>query len=231
MVKKKLEYPDYLAVSANLVNNFGTTWLHNHFHAIHPYLPDLSSPQQKTAWWQVSNLPVWDGPSDWDYGSFDSKPGHRWLPLPDGHPLRLRTPVEKSEYTGFGRAEWNTWQLAAQLHYSFLQNLENEELGRYHFDTWNLMYQRMGINMFAISGEDIVKIGEMPADDEKFLTTEYPKTIGRPFVIDGRGIAVHHAHMWMTKQSDSDLRLEGTDILHRYRLYASQKVCREWGGS
>ena len=226
MVKKKLEYPGSLAVSANIVNNFGTTWLHNHFGAIHAYLPDLSSLQQKLDWWQVSHLPAWDGPNDWDE-SFDSKPGHRWLPLPDNHPLRHRTPIEKCEYTGFGRAEWNTWQLAAQLHYSFLQNLENEELDRYQFDTWNLMYQRMGINMFAISGDDIVKIGEMPADDEKFLTTEYPKTIGRPFVIDGRGLAVHYAHEWMNKKSDTDLRLEGTDILQRYRLYASQNVCHE----
>ena len=41
------------------------------------------------------------------------------------------------------------------------------------------MYQRISINLFAIRGEDILKIGDMPADDEAFLTMEHPKQIKR----------------------------------------------------
>ena len=225
MVKKKIENPQYLAVSANIVGNFGLTWIHNHLGAVHSYLPDTASPSLKTVDWQVSGLPQWSGTDDWRFESFESVSGHRWLPLSARQSPLPKMPIDAVEYSGIGRSEWNSWKLAAQLHYSFLQNLEKEELWRYDFGTWNLMYQRLGINMFAISGEDVVRIGNMPADDEKFLTMEYSREVDRPFVVDGRGLAVHHGHMWMTKQSDTDLRLEGTDVLQRYRLYAADMIC------
>lgn len=189
MVKKKVENPQFLAVSANLVGNFGTTWLHHHLGAIYPYLPEPEPSKQTTQGWEVSNLPEWRGSGDWNYKTFEPVPGHRWLPLAEERSIRPKMPIDEVEYTGFGRTEWNSWQFAAQLHYSFLENLEHHELWRYDFGTWDLMYQRIGINMFAITGHDILKIGTMPADDEKFLTMEYPEKIGRRKASSPCGIA------------------------------------------
>lgn len=43
LVVKKLERPDALAVSANLINNSPLSFLHYHMGAHHPYFPDLPS--------------------------------------------------------------------------------------------------------------------------------------------------------------------------------------------
>ena len=228
IVKKKLEHPEYIGVSANIVVNFATAWMHNHLGAVYPYLPELDQSPANTTSWQVADLPYWKGPDDFDFASYEKTisavPHHRWLPVAPDSPLAHKTPMDRSEYT-LGSSGWHTWMVATQQHYSFLRNLEMGELWKYNFETWNAMYERVSINFFAISGEDIEAVGPMPGADEQFITMDYPRKTGRPFVIDGHGIAVHNGYASMSKKSESDLRVEGTDILSRYRLYARENVC------
>lgn len=230
IVKKKLEHPEYIGVSANLVVNFATAWLHNHFGAVHPYLPDLKPPPfaNATPNWRVRDLPAWTGPKDFDITAYEKTitaiSHHRWLPVPPEDPQARKTPIARAEPT-LGTSGWHTWMVATQQHYSFLYNLQAGQLWRYGFQTWDAMAERVSINLFAISGEDVEAMGPMPAADEQFITMDYPRKTGRAFVIDGHGLAVHFGYASMAKKSESDLRVEGTDVLQRYGLYARENVC------
>lgn len=89
------------------------------------------------------------------------------------------TPMDRSEYTE-EMSEWNTWMVGAQRHYSFLQNLEKRELWRYAFDTWDDEYNRVGINLVTMMGDDLVDMGMWQyAADERYITMEYLKETKR----------------------------------------------------
>ncbi len=166
-------------VSANLVVQFAISWVHYHLTAVHPYLPDLASPNASTTDWRASDLPYWTGPDDFDFSTFTSQKGHRWLPLPPNSPHLDETPMDRSEYT-LGTSGWHTWMTAAQEHYSFLENLEKGELWRYAFDTWDAQYNRVSINLMAMTGDDLVDMdmGRHSAD-EGYITLEYSKQTKR----------------------------------------------------
>ena len=232
-------------VSANLVVQFATSWTHYHLTAIHPYLPDLAPPNGSTTSWRISDLPYWTGPADFSIDTFAPQQGHRWLPLPSDSPRLDETPITHSEY-GYHPDPplWLNWMNAAQQHYSFLENLENGELWKYAFDTWDAQYERVSINLMAMTGDDLVDMEmEKHGADEGWITMEYSKQTKRraslyleldarvvltlliDIVIDGNGIAVHNGYMSMAAQDDRNLGIDGTDILDRYRLYAKEKVC------
>ena len=117
-------------------------------------------------------------------------------------------------------ASWGNWAVAAQEHFSFLENLERGELERYYFDNWDYHYQRLSINMVAVWGNDIVENRPVPSDDEQWLTVDLPKKLGRHVVVDGRAVASHYAFR-------GQKGIESTDILERYRLYAQEQVCEK----
>lgn len=114
--------------------------------------------------------------------------GHRWLPLPDNENNIHNTPMKDSTYDPNG-PDWQSWSLGAQKHYSFLQNLEKDELDRYHYGwgndlgrerIWNMMYLRMNINFMAIWGKDV--LNNLPfetIDDERELSVTVPVKLGR----------------------------------------------------
>ena len=114
--------------------------------------------------------------------------GHRWLPLPGGESNLWRTPMAESEYAE-GGLNWASWSLAAQEHYSFLQNLENDDLKKYHYGSgmdsrregiWNMAYERYNINFMAIWGKDV--LNNLPFesfDDELALSVQVPKKLRR----------------------------------------------------
>ena len=116
------------------------------------------------------------------------------------------------------RASWGNWAVVAQEHYSFLDNLERGELDRYHFDNWDYHYERLSINLIAIWGDDIVNNRPIPSDDEKWLTMDLSKELGRHVVVDGKALASHYAFR-------GQKGLESTDVLDRYRLYAQEEIC------
>ena len=69
--------------------------------------------------------------------------------------------------------------VAAQQHMSFLQNLEKDELWRYDFEMWDVIHDRLSINLMAISGDDVIAMGPMPKDDEEMITVTYSKKTGK----------------------------------------------------
>ena len=172
-------------VSANLVVQYFFAWVHHHLGAVHPYYPDLKPLRENpTTSWRPSELPVWEGPEDYDLGSFNAPKHHRWLPLPPGT-VTDNTPVVQATYQG--GPGWDNWMVAAQQHYSFLENLEKGELWRYAFDKWDTAYDRVSINLMAIMGDDILAMSPMPKDDEEYITTIFSKNNKRrkpPLFID-----------------------------------------------
>ena len=78
-----------------------------------------------------------------------------------------------------GGSSWDNWTVGAQQHYSFLENLEKNELWRYAFDMWDVHYDRLSINLMAILGDEVIAMGPMPRDDEEFITEIYSKSTGK----------------------------------------------------
>ena len=181
-MKQKVEHPEYIIVSANLVVQFSFAWVHLHLGAIHPYLPELTPLKGKrpTTSWRKSELPYWSGPEDFDVANFTSAKRHRWLPLAPGTGKLDHTPITSIFYGNPDPNPGHTnWQVGVQQHYSFLENLEKDELWRYAFDTWDVKYDRLSINLIAITGDDVVAMSPMPRDDEALITMEYSKQTGR----------------------------------------------------
>ena len=197
----KVKHPETLDVVANLVNSPETGWIHYHLGAVHAYLPELEPPSDQPAVslgpkaWKASELPKWNG-TEMSFplgtkgthgevlkeGAKGAPPfkGHRWLPLPDQSRKNLyKTPIGNAQYNAFG-PDWMSWALAAQVHYSLLENIEKNQLGRYYYGggldperegIWDMAYERMNINFMAIWGKDIldaVPFGD--EDDERFLS-------------------------------------------------------------
>lgn len=185
IAQTKATRPDLFIVSANVVNQALFTWLHRSFGAVKPYLPEIkrsSKPNDdgETTDWRPSRLPAWEGPSDFDYNAWEAPAGrkHRWLPVKGRKDHILNnTPVTESEYEG-GNA-WASWRVAAQIHYSLLENLENDNLAQYRFPLWDFNLKRMGIQFVAIMGEDINLAKPIIPDDEEYFTVDMPKKLGR----------------------------------------------------
>ncbi|KAL8730895.1 MAG: hypothetical protein Q9181_004511 [Wetmoreana brouardii] len=250
LVATKIAHPEHFLISTNTINSPRLAWLHSHLGAIHPYLPELSPPAPEVerddsiegrSDWHPSLLPPWDGnPATFSLPKHPSPPRHdqniRWLPLPAPYDASLKgTPMELVKYEESTEGLTN-WAVAAQQHYSFLQNLERDELWRYwggHGKTlttyakatteagsiWNMRGTRIQINLICIWGDDIVDNLPVPADDERYLTVDLVERLGRSAVVDLRALAVHFAFRHQRRG------VEGTDLLGRYRKVAEEK----WG--
>ena len=174
-------YQEDLLVSTNTINSPRLAWLHSHLGAIHPYLPELSPPPKNTnISWRGSSLPPWDGnAASYNLPKHVSPPypNHRWLPLPSSYSLE-GTPISTIDYTTSTEALTN-WAVAAQEHYSLLQNLEKSNLDLYKFDKWDMQGVRLQVNLIAVWGDDVINNMPIPNDDEKYLTVELPRRLGR----------------------------------------------------
>lgn len=114
--------------------------------------------------------------------------GHRWLPLPKGEEILYRTPISQSQYNAF-RPNWTSWAIGAQVHYSLLENIENNQLSKYYYgsgldDTreviWNMVYERMSINVMVIWGRDVLEnLPFQDTDDEQELSINIPLKLRR----------------------------------------------------
>lgn len=252
IVYTKIHHPHSLNVVANLVNSPETGWLHYRFGAIHSYLPELEAPKDPNPEskgpkaWRASALPHWQGESMTfpvagangakpdDGGVLDPETpgappfkGHRWLPLPDDEKNLWRTPMSESSYDPDG-PDWGSWSLGAQAHYSFLENLEKDNLRLYHYGhgldqeregIWNMAYGRMNINFMAIWGKDV--LDNLPfntPDDELELSVGVNTKLRRPLLINTHAIAAHFSFRSQHEMYD-------TDLLDRYRAYANEMVC------
>ena len=156
---------------------------HSRFGVLRPYLPDLapnSKPLASSSRWRPSSLPKWSGPDDFNVSLFEPPAGApkiRWLPV-DGERAMDRTPAGDLLFNNPAQS-WADWRVAAQQHYSFLENLERGELRKYHFNLWDKHFERVSINLIAIAGDDIQDMMPMPGDDEKTITVDYSRRTGR----------------------------------------------------
>lgn len=158
------------------------SWLHRSFDAVKPYLPDIkASPKAAPdGEWRPSRLPAWEGPDAFDYKAWEAPAGkkHRWLPVRGRKTHILKgTPIAETDYDN--GVSWSSWQMAAQMHYSLLENIENDNLARYRFPVWDFQLKRMGIQFVAIMGDDINLAKPLAADDEEYFTVDMPTKLGR----------------------------------------------------
>ena len=101
--------------------------------------------------------------------------GHRWLPVKHEQENLYRTPIRHTKYDAYG-PDWTSWSLAAQVQYSLLQNIEEDQLEKYHYGSgldleregiWDMKYDRMNINFMAIWGKDVLEAVPFLNDDDK----------------------------------------------------------------
>lgn len=198
LVTAKLKYPEAFAVSANVINNPPLSFLHYHLGALHPFLPELSGTQDQLPSedetdpvetrtiipWRPSHYPYWEGPADFEW-SLEAEPpskNHRWLRVEDEKAIN-RTPVAKLTYDVWGPT-YESWAIAAQQHYSLLENLERDRTDVYRFEKpWDMKGERIRINVLAILGSDVLDtdVDHWPNDrgDEDMIVLDLPRQLGR----------------------------------------------------
>ena len=189
IVSLKLSNPDYFMVSGNIINSPLMGWVHYHLGALHPYLPETEPRTEiaadKPLPWRVSDYPYWAGPDDYTWPIFQDPPNetgpnqiHRWLRLKDDTAM-TRTPAAEIEYKTWGTA-LHSWAIAAQEHYSLLENLEKGQLSLYKMDrVWKTDYDRLSINFMTLWGDDILDNMPMTTVDEEYLTKVLPQKLGK----------------------------------------------------
>ncbi|KAI1921700.1 hypothetical protein LOZ58_004233 [Ophidiomyces ophidiicola] len=240
LVTTKLKNPDFLAVSANVINGPPLSFLHYHHDALHPYFPELPDVVNETKpaqpaenqpkkrdlpSWRPSNHPFWNGPQNFEWPLTNPPPSdnHRWLRVEDDKALN-RTPVSKLKYDFWGPT-YESWAIAAQQHYSLLENIEKNTLDNYKFTPpWNMRGERIRINALAILGDDVLDtdVNNWPKDrgDEDMIVLDLPKQLNRHILIEGRALAAHYNFMHQKL-------LTKTDLLDRYFSYALDQVCKQ----
>lgn len=229
IVKTKLDNPETLMVSANIINEGALASLHSHPGVALPYLPELyhvkqpsRSKSQLSQDWRASSLPAWEGPEDFGVKRGFKPPfnGHRWLLPAKAGPDR--DPISASVYTNTG-PNLTDWTVSAQQHYSFLKHLESKELSRYKFPLWVDPTEPTSQNFGCFWGKDsgaLSRIFERKLYSEELLQTWMDAGGNRPFItIDGKGLASHYS------ASLGKLGLDATDLLDRYGAYAQEKIC------
>ncbi|KAK3299530.1 uncharacterized protein B0H64DRAFT_388888 [Chaetomium fimeti] len=236
VVRPLIENPSYFAVSANVVNNPALSWVHYHMGVFEPYWPEMMKPWKPSSpsSWRASELPAYkgpaEGPDNFDIDGSTPAPftGHRWLPVRQKEKGETEDPTKfpasTLTYDPFGPS-WDNWAAGAQLHYSFLQHLENNETSLYKFGIWDCHYDRVSINFIALRGGDIMDAYPFTEeDDEYFLTVEHAKKIGKHVVVAGNGLAVHFA-FGPQRMANYEHGISDTDLLGRYTAYAKEMVC------
>lgn len=184
MAHTRAKRPDFYFVSANVVNQPLSSWLHLSLGAVKPYLPDNDNRTRHESHvsWRASRLPSWSGASDFNIEQWSPPTSrqHRWLPVTGKKDHLLHnTPIVHTTYDAYkGQDKWK-WMIAAQQHYSLLENLETGAMSRYKFHLWNYQALRMGVQFIAMTGKDFNAAKPIGPDDEEHLAVKMTKTLGR----------------------------------------------------
>ncbi|KAH6887083.1 hypothetical protein B0T10DRAFT_563305 [Thelonectria olida] len=227
LVTRKINHPDSFVVAGNIINNPPLGFMHFRMGALHPYFPEpeqASYVTNSTDYWKPSRHGFWDGPNNftWDIEQPPPAwPNHRWLRVQ--HDTMIdQTPVAQLKYEVWGPS-YQKWSIAAQMHYSLLENIENDALDLYMFEKLWIMYgDRIRINFMCVYADDILDTDpeNWPRNrgDEDMIVLDLPEKLRRPVVIQGNALA---AHFQYADQGD----LEHTDLLKRYRALAHDRYC------
>jgi len=229
-VTLKLNHPEYFLVSGNIINSPLMGWVHYHMGAMHPYFPefgvleppapiiDLSLSNRVS--WRYTDYPYWEGPDDWFFEIDQDVPyeGHRWLRLQNDSAIH-RTPIAEIEYKTWGTG-LKSWAIAAQEHYSFLENLKDNRLDLYKFGKpWITDYQRLSINFMTLWADEVLDNLPMDTVDEEWLTKVLPQRLGKSIAVESDALASHFTF-------GTQAGVAKTDLLARYHDYALENACR-----
>ncbi|KAG7403083.1 hypothetical protein Forpi1262_v018823 [Fusarium oxysporum f. sp. raphani] len=187
LVTRKIEHPEDFVVAGNIINNPPLGFIHFRMGALHPYFPEPKQPSYITNGtdnWKPSRHGFWDGPKNftWDVEKPPPVwPHHGWLRVQDDAMI-YQTPVAKLKYEVWGTS-YQKWSIAAQMHYSLLENIENDALDLYKFETWTLYGDRIRINFICIYANDILDADpeHWPKNrgDEDMIVLDLPEKLRR----------------------------------------------------
>ncbi|KAK5047167.1 hypothetical protein LTR84_007110 [Exophiala bonariae] len=245
IVQRKVDNPECVMVSANVINSPAASWVtQHHLGATKPYLPESSIPdgfvdddRRHMVDWRSSTLPHWESNSAYNFTIGSSPPfkGHRWLPLGKGdYHFTPADSIGRQDNISLAKnasSEYLPWTVAAQQHYSFLEHLEKGQLSLYKFDNWTYDRTSRNINFIAFSGDDVVK-HPVSGNDGTWFTQKLPSQLKQSAVVDGSAIVVHFGTRFQTSPSGGipGRGLRDTDLLRRYRSYATEFICgKPWG--
>jgi hypothetical protein len=208
MVTSLLQNPSALMVSANVINSPALSWWQYHLDNTLAYLPEVIPDKEALSTrgngvWRSSELPTWNRSQSrkdmpeigkfyqlFDVADENQIPKHRWLPTRNATDI-FDTPIARTNHDTNNNLVF--WPMGAQTHYSFLENLEAGQLGRYYMDhkwdrgvgaTWNMRGKRLSINFMAIRGADVLDnlkaiTEDERGDDEHELTVVLPERLKR----------------------------------------------------
>ncbi|RYC77224.1 hypothetical protein BFJ63_vAg19902, partial [Fusarium oxysporum f. sp. narcissi] len=161
LVTRKVDYPEDFVVSGNIINNPPLGFMHFRIGALHPCFPESEQPSQVTCgadYWKPSRHGFWDGPKNFTLDIEKPPPAwpqHRWLRVQEDTMI-YQTPINKLKYEVWG-SSYQAWSIAAQMHYSLLENIENNALDLYKFEKpWTMYGDRIRINFMCIYADDIL---------------------------------------------------------------------------
>lgn len=223
MVQTKLNHPDSLVVSANVVNDGALNHLHNRHPIALPYRPELRPVRPVDQYsWRASTLPRWRGPAEFRIPKGFPPPfeNHRWLP--SDVEMFNHTPIGMSMYSDNG-PDLGDWTVKAQQHYSFLHHLDLGDLYRYKFPIWTNPTDSISTNFFCFMSNDADPVFSFMHNgglrETSLKTPRNGSRATQDIIIDGKGLAAHYG------SDRGSEELEDTDVLWRYRSYALEMVC------
>ncbi|KAK3063937.1 hypothetical protein LTS18_011551 [Coniosporium uncinatum] len=253
LVHTRMDHPRPFAISANLVNSPLMGYLHYHFGAIHPYLPDPNAAPTFAAseTWRPSQLPRYPIEVPESYKVLDMRPpymGHRWLPLAnssgsDIHTISLlHSPIGKYDSRmdlHFGTA-WKSWAIAVQAHYSLLENLERNQLSRYFFSS-NLGYDhgrgagespsssQLWDMQFTRYNLNFIAVWGRDIKEHLPIDDDDEEAIGVTIPRwTGRPFVIETralvAHLNFGPQTDG---VEQSDVVDRWRAFVNERICED----
>lgn len=107
---------------------------------------------------------------------------------------------------------WKNADVAYLKHEEFLKDLINNNLEYYKFNKWILFYyERVSINCISWFGDEFRKFnGKVGANEEQWLSVDYPKRIQKPNCIFGNILCSHFS--FYTQRN----LLDNTELLSKY---------------
>ncbi len=219
LVLAKVNHPDHLIISANLINSPLMSKVQGDRGAHRPYLPALfQNTTGISKSWDYTTYPRWEGPFDYKL-TWEAwvDPDVLWLPSTD----ITSTPVIDVEYHPWGNA-LTDWKIGYQALLSLLHNIRSDTLPSYSQGAEKFHYinsLRLSINFIAFLSDDI--LAHLPIDDdddEHWLAVTLPAKLSKHVVVENRALAAHFSFKYQQ-------HLERTDTLARYRDYARFVGC------
>jgi hypothetical protein len=125
--------------------------------------------------------------------------------------------LPKNKITGYNLIDnvgWRDSKFAEQIHETFIEKIKNNKQQDFFTPNWDLLfYERCSINAICWSGLDFSNFnGIVEKDDEDYLSSDKPRSIGKTNLIMGNSLFSHYAFRPQREYLDSS-----TQILKKYK--------------